>query len=62
MTEDELRAKLLYLFADQDHVNWWLNAPKRTFEGRTPLQVLRMEGGSEVLEEWVRKMEQGFIY
>lgn len=62
MTEEELLKRVTNYFADRDRALAWMDYPKKSFGDRTPREMLRIDGGSEVVEEWLRKMEQGFIY
>src|SRR5579885_2320077 len=38
-------------FGDKEKALHWLNEPKRRFEGRTPMQMLRTELGGRMVEE-----------
>ena len=39
------------VFGDKEKALHWLNEPKRRFEGRTPMQMLRTELGGRMVEE-----------
>jgi putative toxin-antitoxin system antitoxin component (TIGR02293 family) len=39
----------------------WLNKPKRRFEGRTPLEMLRTETGGRLVEEFLFQIEHGMF-
>jgi putative toxin-antitoxin system antitoxin component (TIGR02293 family) len=48
--ESDKPARLIRIF-DQPQALHWLNEPKRRFEGRTPMQMLRTELGGRMVEE-----------
>jgi len=62
MTENELLEEVTYIFLDRDRALRWMDTPKKSFHDKTPRQMLRMEGGHEIVAEWLCKMKQGFIY
>jgi uncharacterized protein (DUF2384 family) len=62
MTEEELLSRVTNYFADKDRAVTWMDHPKKSFGGRSPREMMRIDGGQEVIEEWLDKMEQGFIY
>lgn len=62
MTEQELENKVAYIFGDGKLAAHWMGQPKQVFGGRTPRETLRVPGGIEMIEEWLQKMQQGFIY
>lgn len=39
----------------------WLRAPKRRFEGRTPLQMLATEPGGRLVEQMLIQIDEGMI-
>ena len=48
-------------FGDSVRFWKWFRAPKRRFDGRSPLQVLRTEAGARVVEELLIGLEEGFV-
>lgn len=51
----------LRAFDSQEKALYWLNEPKRRFEGRTPLQMLRTELGGRLVEEMLGQIEYGMF-
>jgi putative toxin-antitoxin system antitoxin component (TIGR02293 family) len=47
------------VFADEDRAWRWLRAPKRQFQGRTPLQLLATEAGARLVEELLYRIDDG---
>lgn len=39
----------------------WLNEPKKRFDGRTPMQMLRTDLGSRMVEEMIGQIEHGIF-
>ena len=62
MTEEELENKAAYIFGDKNVAKAWMLQPKREFGNRTPLETLRIPGGIEMIEQWIRRMQEGFYY
>ncbi|MCC6342851.1 MAG: DUF2384 domain-containing protein [Bryobacterales bacterium] len=46
-------------FGEPDRAWRWLRKPKRRFEGKTPLEMLRTEAGARLVEEMVAQIEHG---
>jgi putative toxin-antitoxin system antitoxin component (TIGR02293 family) len=49
------------VFEDQDRARAWLNKPKKRFDGRTPLEMLRTEVGGRLVEEMLVQIEYGMF-
>lgn len=51
----------LRVFDRKEKVLYWLSEPKRRFDGRTPLQMLRTELGGRMVEEMLGQIEHGMF-
>ena len=51
----------LRVFDHKEKALYWLSEPKRRFEGRTPLQMLRTELGGRMVEEMLGQIEYGMF-
>ena len=49
------------VFDGIDRARLWLNKPKRRFEGRTPIEMLRTETGGRLVEEFLIEIEHGMF-
>jgi len=49
------------VFGNFDRARAWLNKPKRRFEGRTPLEMLRTDVGGRAVEEMLGQFEHGMF-
>ena len=49
------------VLGDAPRATAWLHAPKRRFDGRTPMQMLRTEVGGRMVEEMLGQVESGFF-
>ncbi|HUY80337.1 MAG TPA: antitoxin Xre/MbcA/ParS toxin-binding domain-containing protein [Acidobacteriaceae bacterium] len=49
------------VFGDRENALHWLSEPKRRFEGRTPLQLLRTDYGSRLVEEMLGQIDHGIF-
>jgi putative toxin-antitoxin system antitoxin component (TIGR02293 family) len=49
------------VFDGIDRARLWLNKPKRRFEGRTPIEMLRTETGGRLVEEFLIQIEHGMF-
>ena len=49
------------VFGDRENALHWLSEAKRRFEGRTPLQLLRTEYGSRLVEEMLGQIDHGIF-
>jgi putative toxin-antitoxin system antitoxin component (TIGR02293 family) len=49
------------VFGDAERAREWLGKPKRRFEGRTPMQMLRTEVGGRMVEEMLGQIEHGMF-
>ena len=49
------------VFGDPDRARAWLNKPKKRFEDRTPLTMLRTEIGGRMVEEILVQIEYGMF-
>lgn len=47
------------VFGDPDRAWHWLRAGKLQFEGRTPLQLMTTEAGARLVEELLRRIDDG---
>ncbi len=47
------------VFGDREHGWRWLRAPKRQFQGRTPLALLATEAGARLVEELLYRIDEG---
>ena len=48
-------------FGASDKAREWLNAPKKRFADRTPIQMLRTEIGGRMVEEMLGQIEYGMF-
>ena len=46
---------------DREQAVAWLNAPKRRFSGRTPLEIMRTEWGGRMVEEMLGQIDEGMF-
>jgi putative toxin-antitoxin system antitoxin component (TIGR02293 family) len=51
----------LRVFDNKEKTLYWLGEPKKRFEGRTPLQMLRTELGGRMVEEMLGQIEYGMF-
>jgi putative toxin-antitoxin system antitoxin component (TIGR02293 family) len=49
------------VFDDPLRARTWMEEPKRRFEGRTPLAMLRTEMGGRMVEEFLGQIEYGMF-
>ena len=49
------------VFDGIERARTWLNEPKRRFEGRTPIEMLRTETGARMVEEFLGQIEYGMF-
>jgi putative toxin-antitoxin system antitoxin component (TIGR02293 family) len=49
------------VFANVDSARAWISHPKRRFEGRTPLEMLRTEAGARLVEEMLGQIDYGMF-
>jgi putative toxin-antitoxin system antitoxin component (TIGR02293 family) len=49
------------VFGDTDRARAWLQQPKRRFDNRTPLAMLRTEVGSRLVDEMLGQIEYGMF-
>lgn len=54
----ELAAKV---YGDRENGKEWLLRPKRRFEERTPLTMLRTEKGEEAVQDMLIQMDEGYF-
>jgi putative toxin-antitoxin system antitoxin component (TIGR02293 family) len=47
------------VFGDPERAWHWLRAPKRQFEGRSPLQFMATEAGARLVEELLHRIDDG---
>jgi putative toxin-antitoxin system antitoxin component (TIGR02293 family) len=66
--ESDKLARLIRIFdhavsvlGDREKALHWLNEPKRRFDGRTPIQMLRTEWGGRIVEEMLGQIEYGMF-
>jgi|SRR5579862_1876407 len=66
--ESDKLARLIRVFdhavsvlGDKEKALHWLNEPKRRFDGRTPIQMLRTELGGRMVEEMLGQIEYGMF-
>jgi putative toxin-antitoxin system antitoxin component (TIGR02293 family) len=48
------------VFGDEAKAARWLRKPKTRFEGRVPLELLRTDAGSRIVEEMLLQIDYGF--
>jgi len=48
------------VFGDRDRFWHWFRAPKRRFEGRSPLSLLTTAAGARVVEDLLGAIDEGF--
>ena len=49
------------VFDGIERARTWLNEPKRRFEGRAPIEMLRTETGARMVEEFLGQIEYGMF-
>ena len=49
------------VFDETDRARAWLNKPKKRFDSRTPLEMLRTETGGRMVEEMLVQIEYGMF-
>jgi len=49
------------VFGEIDQARRWLNKPKRRFDERTPLQMLRTDFGGRMVEEMLGQIDEGMF-
>ena len=54
-------ARAQTVMGDRESALEWLRAPKRRFEGRTPLDMLRTETGGRLVEQMLIQIDEGMI-
>jgi len=66
--ESDKFARLIRIFdqaagvlGDKEKALHWLNEPKRRFDGRTPIQMLRTELGGRMVEEMLGQIQYGMF-
>ena len=60
--ESTIHQAALNLFAgDQAAADRWLKTPAKALGGRTPLEVLALEGGADAVRDLIGRLEHGVI-
>jgi putative toxin-antitoxin system antitoxin component (TIGR02293 family) len=54
-------ARAQAVMGDQESALEWLRAPKRRFEGRAPLEMLRTEAGGRLVDQMLIQIDEGMI-
>jgi putative toxin-antitoxin system antitoxin component (TIGR02293 family) len=49
------------VFGEKDKAVYWLGEPKRRFEGRTPIQMMRTGLGTGMVEEMLVQIDEGMF-
>lgn len=49
------------VFGEIEQARRWLNKPKRRFDARTPLQMLRTDFGGRMVEEMLGQIDEGMF-
>jgi putative toxin-antitoxin system antitoxin component (TIGR02293 family) len=49
------------VFGDEDKARAWLNKPKKRFDDRTPMQMLRTDLGGRKVEEMLGQIDEGMF-
>jgi putative toxin-antitoxin system antitoxin component (TIGR02293 family) len=49
------------VFGDANQARSWLNTPKKRFEERTPLHMLRTDLGGRMVEEMLGQIDEGMF-
>ena len=49
------------VFGAVEQARNWLNKPKKRFDGRTPLQMLRTDFGGRMVEEMLAQIDEGMF-
>ncbi len=49
------------VFGDAEHARQWLGSPKKRFDQRTPMQMLRTDLGGRMVEEMLGQIEHGMF-
>jgi len=51
----------VYVFGDPERARAWLDKPKKRFDNRTPLTMLRTEVGGRMVEEMLGQIDEGMF-
>jgi len=54
-------ARAQAVMGDRESALEWLRAPKRRFEGRAPLEMLRTEAGGRLVDQMLVQIDEGMI-
>jgi putative toxin-antitoxin system antitoxin component (TIGR02293 family) len=54
-------ARAQAVMGDRESALEWLRAPKRRFEGRAPLEMLRTEAGGRLVDQMLIQIDEGMI-
>lgn len=57
----KILARAQAVMGDEGSALDWLRAPKRRFEGRSPLQMLSTEAGGRMVEQMLIQIDQGMF-
>jgi putative toxin-antitoxin system antitoxin component (TIGR02293 family) len=49
------------VWGNRENAMDWLNSPKKRFEGRTPLSMLRTRAGESAVEEFLIQIDEGYF-
>jgi putative toxin-antitoxin system antitoxin component (TIGR02293 family) len=49
------------VFGDREQARVWLNKPKKRFDARTPLRMLRTDFGGRMVEEMLGQIDDGMF-
>jgi putative toxin-antitoxin system antitoxin component (TIGR02293 family) len=49
------------VFGEKEKAVYWLGEPKRRFEGRTPIQIMRTGLGAGMVEEMLVQIDEGMF-
>lgn len=49
------------VFGEAEQARKWLNKPKKRFDARTPLQMLRTDFGGRMVEEMLGQIDEGMF-
>jgi putative toxin-antitoxin system antitoxin component (TIGR02293 family) len=57
----KILARAQAVMGDEESALDWLRAPKRRFEGRSPIQMLSTEAGGRLVEQMLIQIDQGMF-
>jgi putative toxin-antitoxin system antitoxin component (TIGR02293 family) len=56
-----LLARAEEVFSGRDHALAWMRAPKKRFQGETPMYMLQTEAGARLVEQMLLQIDEGMF-